>query len=91
MAHHIDTSTLTPEEKAYQEYMTQAESFMKIEIFRSARNWYNKALELNLHNDEVKEKLSICKKVLKKESRNIIAIVVIACLVIISVILYKVL
>lgn len=91
MAHHIDTSALSPEEKAYHEFMEQAENFMKIEIYRSAKKWYQKALALNIHNDLVKEKLAVCNKTLKKESRSIIAIVVLACLAIGAVILYKVL
>lgn len=89
MAHHIDTSALSPEEKAYHEYMEQAENFMKIEIYRSAKKWYQKALALSLHNDEVKEKLLICNKTLKKESRSIIIIVMLVCVVIGAVILYK--
>lgn len=89
MADHIDLSTLSPEEKAYHEFMEQAENFMKIEIYRSAKKWYQKALALNLHNDEVKEKLSVCNKTLKKESRTIILIFVLACIATGAVVLYK--
>jgi CRISPR/Cas system-associated endoribonuclease Cas2 len=91
MAHHIDTSALSPEEKAYHEYMEQGDNYMNIEIYRNAKKCYQKALALGLHNDEVKEKLSICNKTLKKESRSIIAVLAIACLAIGAVILFKVL
>jgi hypothetical protein len=91
MAHHIDTSALSPEEKAYYEFIEQGDNYMKIEIYRNAKKCYQKALALGIHNDEIKEKLSICNKTLKKESRSIIAVLAIACIVIATVVLYKVL
>jgi len=82
MAHDIDTANLSAEEKHYNQYMTMADNFMKIQIYRQAMEWYNKALSLHLHNDEVKAKMKECKKLLKKESKTIITVLTIIAVII---------
>jgi hypothetical protein len=82
MAHQEDTSNLNREELAYQDYMKRGEDFMTIQIYRSAKEWYLKALELNLHNDTVQEKLNKCNSKIRSESHTIIMVLVVVALIV---------
>ena len=78
MAHVETNANLSPEEKMFNDYMTRANDFVKIEIYRNAVEWYTKALELNIDNTLVNEKLELCKQLISKERKTIIAVLIAA-------------
>ncbi|MDD5571447.1 MAG: hypothetical protein PHD97_09890 [Bacteroidales bacterium] len=90
MAHTETNTNLSPEETKFNEYITRGEDFCKIEIYRNAKEWFQKALEMNINNILVKEKIDICDKKIKKEKKIIYTIVAAAILIIAIVIGLKV-
>jgi len=87
MSHHEDNSNLSPAQIHYNEYITMGDNFMNIHIYRSAKEWYNKALDLNVDNPTVQAKLADCNTKTKSESNTIIKVVVAAAVIILAVVL----
>ena len=79
MAHQNEENGLNREERQYLDYITHGDDFNKIEIYRAARKWYQKALDLHLHDEEVLQKINACNANIRSEVKaiNIIAIVVV--------------
>jgi hypothetical protein len=69
MAHHEDDSHLSPEQKKFKDYMQHGDDFFKIEIFRAAKSWYNRALTMNMDNDLVIKRINECEHLLKYERK----------------------
>jgi hypothetical protein len=84
----IATENLSKEEIEFNEMIQKGDDFMKIQIFRSARECYNLALDLNFNNILTQEKLKGCNQNIKSESKTIITILIIFGLIIASVITY---
>jgi len=53
----------------FDEYMQRGDDFFKIELLRQAKNWYKKALDLNIENENVKSRISECERLLAFENR----------------------
>lgn len=87
MAHHENESNLSLEERRFREYMQQGDDFMKIEIFRSAKTWYKKALDLNIENNKVQEKIEECNRLLNYERKVFTILGVIATVIVLLVII----
>jgi hypothetical protein len=90
MSQHEDTPNLSKEELEFNDYIKRGDDFMTIQIYRSAKEWYTKAVEMKFNDELAKEKLDVCNKKLKTESRTIIAVVVIAALIVGSLFLFRV-
>jgi hypothetical protein len=89
MAHHEPEIQLSREERIFKENMQRADDFFKIEIFRSAKSWYQKALEMNMNQEFVKKRIDECDRLLKYEKKvfSIIGTVA-ACILIIGYFLF---
>jgi hypothetical protein len=85
MAYKADNTDLNPEESLYQDYMQKGDDFMKIEIYRSAKEWYLRALSTNFNQKLIKEKLENCDKLIQREKK--IIVIVVACIIIFSLVL----
>jgi hypothetical protein len=85
---HVSTENLSKEELAFNEMMQRGEDFMKIEIFRSARECFSNALAMNFNNPLAQEKLSLCNQNIKSESKIIINILIVFAVVIAAVTTY---
>jgi len=85
---HINTENLSKEEVAFNEMIQRGDDFMKIEIFRNARECFSLALEMNVNNTFAQEKLNVCNQNIKIESSTIIKLLVIAGFIIAAVITY---
>jgi hypothetical protein len=90
MSQHEDTSNLSKEELEFNDCIKRGDDFMTIQIYRSAKEWYTKAVEMKFNDELAKDKLDICNKKLKTESHTIIAVVVIAALIVGSLFLFRV-
>jgi hypothetical protein len=90
MAHVVSKTDHSPEENLYLGYIQKADDFMKIEIYRSAKEWYTRALELKKNDDLIRAKLDKCNTLIQQEKRRILIIVsVIAIVTITLVLLWK--
>jgi hypothetical protein len=86
MAHSISNANQSPEERRYLECVQKAEDFMKIEIYRSAKEWYSRAAEYNF-NQEIGEKLDTCNRLIRQEKKRILVIVSVIAFVALAVVL----
>jgi len=86
MAHSVPNADLSPEERRYLDFVQKADDFMKIEIYRSAKEWYTRALEMNF-NREIREKLDNCNRQIQEEKKRILVIVSVIAIVVTAVVL----
>ena len=84
MEHHILESTLSAAERKFLDLMRHGDNFLKIELLRPAKSYYQKALELNLETDKVKEKIAECDRLLAFEIKVIRILVAIAIVVVLA-------
>ncbi|MFA6922747.1 MAG: hypothetical protein WC223_00700 [Bacteroidales bacterium] len=82
MAHTETNTNLSSEEIKFNEYITRGEDFCKIEIYRNAKEWFHKALEMNINNPLAKEKIEMCDNKIKREKKMIFSIIAAAILII---------
>jgi hypothetical protein len=87
MAQAVPNADLSPEEHRYLDCLQKAEDFMKIGIYRSAKEWYSRALELNF-NQETSEKLDSCNRLIQQEKKRIFVIVSVIAIVALTVVLF---
>jgi len=87
MAHTVSNTDLSPEERRYLDCVQKADDFMKIEIYRSAKEWYIRASELNLNQELIRGKLDNCNRLIQQEKKRILIIVSIIAIVVITMIL----
>jgi hypothetical protein len=69
---HSNTENLTFEQTTFNELVERADNFMNIQIFRNARECYQMAIDMNIDNALVEEKLAVCNQKIKKETKTII-------------------
>lgn len=82
MAHEESLEHLSPEEKKFRFYITRGEDFMRCEIYRNAKKYYQLALEMNIDNNTVTQKISDCNRLIKQESRIIYILIAVAAVII---------
>ncbi len=85
MAHHNEDSHLSKEELEFNDFVRRGDDFIKIQIYRNARECYTFALESNFNNEIAEAKLKECNALIKSESRmiiNVVAVMAIAAIVI---------
>lgn len=75
MTHILDNTDLSPGERRFLDYMEKGDGFMKIEIYRSAKECYSLALEIKPNEGLAKGKLDNCNSLIQSEKKRIIIIV----------------
>lgn len=90
MAHHEPEKELSREERIFAENMQRADDFFKIEIFRSSKAWYLKALEMNIDNANITKRIAECDRLLKYE-RKVFGIlgIVAACILVAAFLIFR--
>ena len=84
MAHHNENLNLSKEELEFNDFIRRGDDFIKIQIYRNARECYTFALESNFNNEISEAKLSECNALIRSESRmiiNVVAVMAIAAIV----------
>lgn len=76
--------TMTRAERDFIDKMQHGDDFFKIELWRPAKNWYKKALSLNIEPERVEHKIADCDKLLAKEVRIIWILATIAAVVVLA-------
>jgi hypothetical protein len=67
-----DHSLETPSNHVRQEFMDlmqHGDDFYKIELWKPAKNWYKKAMALNIEPERVSQKIAACDKFLAFEKK----------------------
>jgi hypothetical protein len=78
MAHIISEIPSNPIEVEFMDMMQHADDFFKIELLRQAKNWYTKALSLNMETEKVKHQIAECDRLLKYENKIVKIVIAIA-------------
>ena len=68
-------------ENEFIDYMQHGDDFFKIELWRPARAWYNKALALNIDAERVMDKIAECDRMQAFEVKVIWRLVSIAIII----------
>ena len=78
MEHNPLKSDLSTAERSFLDLMNHGDNFFRIELFRPAKRYYKKALELNLQTENVQKKIAECDRLLAFEVKVIWILVAIA-------------
>ncbi len=89
MEHNSSGKQFNSVDDEFKDLMDHGDNFLKIELLRPARDWYKKALELNLDTDKVKQRIDECDKLLAFERKVIRMIIAIATVVVVTLILFS--
>lgn len=71
MAHHISKEGISPANKELFDLLLHGDDFLKIELLRPAKNYYQRALGLDPTNREIRSKIEQCNKMLAFERKVI--------------------
>ena len=86
---HMDSKSITDSARErFDEYKLRGDDFLKIELLRQAKNWYQKALALDSENEYVKSRITECERKLAFENKVTYILAVIAAAVIITYLLF---
>lgn len=77
---------LSPEEEKFNDFLKTGDDFSKIEIYRLARYWYQKALETGFETELVKKRIAEADRKIKSELRVFKVLGALALLVLITVV-----
>jgi hypothetical protein len=82
MEHKDSELHLSKEELLFNDLIRRGDDFMKISIYRNAKECYHQALETHFNDTIAHDKFIDCVHKIKKESKIIISIIVIAAIII---------
>jgi len=88
MEHSILESTLSHSEREYLDLMRHGDNFFKIELLRPAKSYYQKALQLNIETEKVKQRIAECDRLLAFEIKVIWILVAIAVVFVLAFIIF---
>ena len=83
MANPVPNKNMSREEYLYHEYSQRANDFLKIEMYRPALKWLNKARSFEINTADVDQKIKDCKEKIRKETRIIGMVAIVAFVVVI--------
>jgi len=73
---------LGKDELQFNDFIRRGDDFMKINIYRNAKENYNFALETHVNNSFVINKIADCEQKIQKESNIIITVIIVAAFII---------
>ena len=71
-------------ERDFRDLMQRGDDFFKIELFRPAKAWYKRALEMNIETETVQQKISECNRLLAYEMKVFRILGVVASLLVVG-------
>jgi hypothetical protein len=89
MAHINSNAPTSVTERDFTEFMQRGDDFFKIELLRQAKNWYTKALKLNLETEKVEYQLAECERMLAFESKVIKIVCAIAGVLLVAYFIFR--
>ena len=84
MAHHTGENTMSPAEREFVDLMQHGDDLLKIELLRPAKQWYQRALKLNMETRKVEQKIAECDRLLAFEIKVIKILVVVTAVLILA-------
>lgn len=88
MKHQDHEISLNPEDRQVKDLLKKGDDFMKIEIYKMARRYYEKALAIEPQNPELQQKVRHVINLQKRELKTIAIIVSIMAIVVVAVVLF---
>jgi len=82
LAHSSSETTISSAERKFMDLMQHGDDFLKIELLRPAKNYYQRALELHPDKEEIKQKIADCDRLLAFERKVIWILVSIAAVIV---------
>ena len=89
MQHSTMKTPLTPADRKLTEMMQQADDFLKIEILRPAKTYYERVLALDPNNKKAKQRIAECDRMLAFEMKVIRILVAIAAILVGAYLLFR--
>ena len=90
MAHEeVHEENLSHEEIQYRYHIQRGSDYMKIDLFRSARETYKEALTYKPGDPLATEKIAICNQYIHRDKKKVLMIVPIVLAIILGIILFK--
>lgn len=92
MVRHYVHRTLSPGLRKFMDLMQHGDDFLKYDLLREAKAWYQKALSLNVktvEKERVREKIVECDRRLAFERRVILTLTAIAALLMIAYFVFR--
>lgn len=89
MAHIASGQPMDPKEQQLMGLLQNGDDFLKIELLRPAKSYYERALKLDPDNKSIENKIRECDKMLAFERKVMAILVAIAALLIITLLLLK--
>lgn len=81
MANHLLQFTWSPAEREFMDRVQHGDDFLKVQLLRYAREWYRKALEMNIETEMVRQKIAECDRLIALETKVIRILVAIAAVI----------
>ena len=90
MAHEeVNEVILTKEEKIYNDLIRRGDDFFKIELFKSARGMFEEAMKYKPNDEATKSKIAECRRLVRRDTKRVIAILPFLIIIVSTVIWYK--
>jgi len=88
MAHETSKPEMSPAERELTDLLQQGDDFLKIELLRPAKTYYERALQLNPGDEMLKEKIAECDKLIAYEKMVITVLVVVTAVIVAAILLF---
>jgi TPR repeat protein len=88
MAHENSTVPSGTAQDFFAECINRGDDFFKIQLLRQAKYWYSKALALNTNNEDVKQKVAECERLLAYENKVVAILGIIAAVLVVAYFLF---
>ncbi|HRY32218.1 MAG TPA: hypothetical protein P5531_04560 [Bacteroidales bacterium] len=89
MAHEENNENLSPEELKYRDLAHRGDDYFKIELYRWALHYYKLAEAMPGYGDTLQDKIALTRDKLRKETRSILTVLIVAAVVIVLVWLFS--
>jgi hypothetical protein len=80
---------ISPEEKEYNDLIRRGDDFFKIDLFKSAKEMYEKVLLIKPDDPDTVSKISECKRLIKRDTKRVLIVLPFILIAVITVIWVK--
>ena len=88
MAHATSKPTMSQAESELMDLLQHGDDFLKIELLRPAKSYYERALRLHPDDTKIKEKIEECDKLIAFEKTVITVLVIVAAVIAAALLLF---
>lgn len=88
MAHATSKPTMSQAESELMDLLQHGDDFLKIELLRPAKSYYERALRLQPDDKKIKEKIAECDKLIAFEKMVITVLVIVATVIAAALLLF---